>query len=128
MTDVRARRSGRGLEVAGVLRYQLPHCTDGQEDVEETAARLWRAREEASREALRLRLETSFAATETGHTRQWRRVLGGPRRPEEPALEGEHAYRTDMDRPVETLSAGRCPPAGGERRSRGRRLSPADGL
>ena len=44
------------------------------------------------------------------------------------ALEAQHAYRTEMDRLVETLSAGRCPPAGADRRSRGRRLSPADGL
>ena len=62
MTDVRAKRRLRALEAAGVLRYQWPPGTDGQDDVEETAARLWRAREETSWEALQLRLETSFAA------------------------------------------------------------------
>lgn len=76
MTDVRAKRRLRALEAAGVLRYQWPPGTDGQDDVEETAARLWRAREETSWEALQLRLETSFAAIEAEHTRQWRRVLG----------------------------------------------------
>ncbi|MXY70840.1 MAG: hypothetical protein F4Y47_20100 [Acidobacteriia bacterium] len=59
---------------AGVLRYPWPPGSEGQEDVEETGARLGRAREEARWEALRLRLETSFAKTE--HTRQWHRVLG----------------------------------------------------
>ena len=91
MTDVRANRRHRALEAAGVLRYHWTP-TDGQDDVEETAARLWRAREEASWEALRLRLETTFAATETEQTRQWRRVLGRQRARKQglqAALEGE---------------------------------------
>ncbi|MCY4595569.1 MAG: hypothetical protein OXC19_12345 [Bryobacterales bacterium] len=92
MTDARANRRRYALEAACVLRYQWTPRTDSQDDVEETATRLWRAREEASWEALRRRLATSFATTETEHTRQWRRVLGRQKARKnglQSALEGE---------------------------------------
>ena len=75
MTEARTNRRRRALEASGVLRCQWPLEAEGQDDVDETAAGLWRAREDASWEALLLRLDTSFAAIETEHSRQWRRVL-----------------------------------------------------
>ena len=75
MTEARAKRRRRALEASGILRCQWPLKAEGQDAVDETAAGLWRAREDASWEALLLRLETSFAAIETEHSRQWRRVL-----------------------------------------------------
>ena len=75
MTEARAKRRRRALEASGILRCQWPLKAEGQDDVDETADGLWRAREDASWEALLLRLETSFAAIETEHSRQWRRVL-----------------------------------------------------
>ena len=66
------------MAVAGLV-YQWPPRADGQNDVAQTAAHVWRAHEEASWEALRLHLETSFAATETEHTRQWREPRGPSR-------------------------------------------------
>ena len=75
MTEARAKRRRRALEASGILRCQWPLEAEGQDDVDETADGLWRAREDASWEALLLRLDTSFAAIETEHSRQWRRVL-----------------------------------------------------
>ena len=64
------------MEASGILRYQWPGKPDGGDDVDETAAGLWRAREEASWESAQRRLETTLAALETEHTRQWRRLVG----------------------------------------------------
>ena len=75
LTEARAKGRRRALEASGILRCQWPFKAEGQDDVDETADGLWRAREDASWEALLLRLETSFAAIETEHSRQWRRVL-----------------------------------------------------
>ena len=75
MTEARAKRRRRALEASGILRCQWPLKAEGQDDVDETADGLWRAREDASWEALLLRLDTSLAAIETEHSRQWRRVL-----------------------------------------------------
>ena len=75
MTEARAKRRRRALAASGILRCQWPLEAQGQDDVDETAAGLWRAREDASWEALLLRLDTSFAVIETEHSRQWRRVL-----------------------------------------------------
>ena len=73
--EARAKRRRRALKASGILRCQWPLKPEGQDDVDETADGLWRAREDTSWEALLLRLDTSFAAIETEHSRQWRRVL-----------------------------------------------------
>ena len=92
LTDTRANRRRRALEASGILRYQWAGKPDGGDDVDETAAGLWRAREEASWEAAQRRLETTLAALETEHGRQWRRQLGRQKRRKarlQAAIEGE---------------------------------------
>ena len=63
MTEARANRRRRALEASGILRCQWPLKAEGKDDVDETAAGLWRAREDASWEvrlALRPRLPLLF--------------------------------------------------------------------
>ena len=106
MTDVRANRRRRALEAADVLRYQWTPKADGQDDVEETAARLWQAREKASWEALRLcRLWwwLRLRSVGSGGIRTAKAALKGDpgtwaERTE--ALERQRAYGSDMDRQV----------------------------
>ena len=92
--DTRQRR--RALEASGLLRFRWPAVASGsRDDVDETAEGLWRAREEASWEALQLRLSTAFGALETEHVRQSRRL--GARQNKrrsrlQAALDGERSW------------------------------------